>query len=98
MTCDNHSWDARQCPLCGHANECQLCTGAGWKGPCWCAAVEIPDTLLAQVPPELRNRACVCRACIESFRLKETKKANAASGDDSAGAGKSRSGPMDSTT
>jgi hypothetical protein len=76
MTCDNPSLDAGRCPLCGQPNECQLCTAAAWKGPCWCAKLEIPDTLLAQVPVELRNRACICRECIESFRLQQAKKAN----------------------
>jgi hypothetical protein len=68
MTCNNQSSDAERCPLCGKPNECQLCTAAAWKGPCWCATLEIPETLLAQVPVELRNRACICHACIESFR------------------------------
>jgi hypothetical protein len=73
MTCDNLSFDARKCPLCGQPNECQLTTASPWKGPCWCAKLEIPEALLAQVPAELRNRACLCRSCIESFRLKEAK-------------------------
>jgi hypothetical protein len=67
MNCNKHVVDAGQCPLCGQPNECQLCTAAAYKGPCWCAKMEIPETLLAQVPAALRNRACICRACIESF-------------------------------
>jgi hypothetical protein len=76
MTCNNHSFDAGRCPLCGQPNECQLCTAAAWRGPCWCAKLEIPDTLLAQVPVELRNRACICYHCIESSRLNQAGKAN----------------------
>jgi hypothetical protein len=34
--------------------------------------VEIPEGLLAQMPAESRNRACLCRRCIESFRSKQT--------------------------
>ena len=59
--------EAGQCPLCGQPNDCQLCTAAAYKGPCWCAKVEIPEALLAQVPPELRNQACLCRACVMKF-------------------------------
>jgi hypothetical protein len=41
-----------------------MCTGAAYKGACWCAQVEIPEALLAQVPPELRNVNCICRVCV----------------------------------
>ena len=66
-------FDSGQCPLCHQPNGCQLCTVSAYKGPCWCARVEIPDGLLARVPVELRNRACICHDCIESFRLKQAK-------------------------
>ncbi len=53
--------DAGQCPLCGQSNDCQLCTVNAYKGPCWCATVDVPDaTLLQRVPPDLKNRACIC--------------------------------------
>ena len=65
-------FDASQCPLCHQPNECQLCSATAYKGPCWCSRVEIPEDLLALVPPELRNRACICPRCIESFRQKRT--------------------------
>jgi len=55
------------CPLCGGPNECQLCTSAAFKGPCWCASASIPDELLARVPVELRNRVCICRGCVTAF-------------------------------
>jgi len=57
-----------QCPLCGAANECQLCSPAAHKGPCWCAKVEMPEVLLARVPENFRNRACICRHCVENFQ------------------------------
>ena len=56
------------CPLCGGANDCRLCSDTAAKGACWCAQVEIPAALLARVPENLRNRACICRNCVESFR------------------------------
>jgi len=61
--CDNPSL----CPLCGGPNDCQLCKTAVVKGPCWCACVEIPDALLTRVPESLRNRACICRSCVDKF-------------------------------
>jgi hypothetical protein len=57
-----------RCPLCGRPNHCQLCTRDAYKGPCWCMGVEIPAELLARVPAEARNRACVCRDCVAAFQ------------------------------
>ncbi|HEX3890486.1 MAG TPA: cysteine-rich CWC family protein, partial [Verrucomicrobiae bacterium] len=54
--------------LCGAANGCQLCSPATYKGSCWCARVEMPDALLARVPENLRNRACICQSCVEKFQ------------------------------
>ena len=59
--------DPGRCPLCDEANECQLCSPACGKGPCWCLSVEMPGELLARVPADFRNRACVCRRCVQSF-------------------------------
>ena len=58
---------ASQCPLCGRPNDCQLCTTAAYKGPCWSTRVEIPEPLLARVPAELRIHACLCRECVMQF-------------------------------
>ena len=55
------------CPLCGGANACQRGSPAAHQGACWCASVEIPAALLARVPEPLRQRACICRACVEKF-------------------------------
>jgi hypothetical protein len=72
MTSNDSSLDAARCPLCGQPNGCQLCTAAAYKGPCWCATVSIPEELLARVPAELRNKACICRNCVREFhRAKE---------------------------
>jgi len=58
-----------RCPLCGQPNDCPRCTSAVDKNSCWCANVEIPASLLARVPPEFRNRNCICRHCVEKFQL-----------------------------
>jgi prepilin-type processing-associated H-X9-DG protein/prepilin-type N-terminal cleavage/methylation domain-containing protein len=63
--------DPSCCPLCGKPNDCQLCSPATHKGPCWCASVEIPESLLARVPEAQRNRACVCRNCVAHFQLEQ---------------------------
>jgi hypothetical protein len=59
--------DAGNCPLCRQPNDCQLCTSAAYKGPCWCAKVKIPAELITQVPAESQNRACICRDCVMKF-------------------------------
>jgi prepilin-type N-terminal cleavage/methylation domain-containing protein/prepilin-type processing-associated H-X9-DG protein len=66
MTAPN-SFNPAACPLCGEANDCQLALPVVYKGPCWCAHMEIPDELLARVPENFRNRACICRSCVEKF-------------------------------
>ncbi len=63
------TFDPAICPLCGGPNDCQLCTLAAHKCPCWCASLEIPSELLARVPEALRNRACICHKCVASFQL-----------------------------
>ena len=67
MTSNDSSLNAALCPLCGRPNACQLCTTAAYKGPCWCATVSIPDELLARVPADQRNRACICQNCVTQF-------------------------------
>ena len=56
-----------RCPLCGGANECQLCSPATYKGPCWCTQVQFPDGLLALVPPHLKNKSCICVHCLANY-------------------------------
>lgn len=64
-------WDAARCPLCGKPNDCQLCTQAAYKGPCWCTKAKIPEELLARVPDEARNKACICRECVSAFHREQ---------------------------
>jgi hypothetical protein len=62
-----------RCPLCGGLNDCQLCATGAYKGPCWCTTAAIPEALIAQIPPDLRNRACICRNCVASFQRPHTE-------------------------
>lgn len=74
------NFDPACCPLCGQPNECQLCTTAAYKGPCWCEQLSIPEELLARVPPEQRNQACICRRCVMDFhRARERAQGSAGS-------------------
>ena len=73
-----HFHNPNQCPLCGAANDCQLCSPAAYKGPCWCARVEMPAALLARVPENFRNRACICRDCVEKFQREQRQSATPA--------------------
>ena len=36
------------------------------QAPCWCTAVKFDEDLLARVPSEKRNLACICAACAAS--------------------------------
>ncbi|MCB9616400.1 MAG: cysteine-rich CWC family protein [Sandaracinus sp.] len=54
--------ESKRCALCGAQNECGVAAGASH---CWCFDVVIPASLLARIPEELRDRACVCPSCIE---------------------------------
>jgi len=31
--------------------------------PCWCTQVNFTADLLAQVPPDAKDRACICAVC-----------------------------------
>jgi len=71
--------DPTKCPLCGEPNNCQLCTNQLYKGPCWCESVTIPKELLAKVPTESKNAACICRNCVQAALQKYKPQANATS-------------------
>ncbi|MBC5785550.1 cysteine-rich CWC family protein [Ramlibacter sp. USB13] len=55
-----------RCPLCGAANRCAMElereTGLP-QGPCWCTQAAFGADLLACVPPEAKDRACICQNC-----------------------------------
>ena len=58
--------DPSRCPLCGQPNRCamevQRETGVA-QPPCWCTGVSFDAALLARVPAEAQQRACICHAC-----------------------------------
>lgn len=74
----NLAADPALCPVCQSPNDCQLCTSSTYKGSCWCQHHSFPEELLARVPEELRNRACVCRSCVETaWRARRSPKPGA---------------------
>ena len=61
--------DAGLCPLCGGGNACGSVAGAP-SGSCWCAGEKFPPDLFDRLSPETRNKACICRACLEAHRAR----------------------------
>jgi hypothetical protein len=54
------------CPLCGQANRCvmELARETGLAPPpCWCTQVDFSAELLASIPADLKDRACICPSC-----------------------------------
>lgn len=60
--------DATWCPVCGSANLCAMeierATGMP-QPPCWCTTVHFDAELLARMPQNQRNLACICATCAE---------------------------------
>jgi hypothetical protein len=52
--------------LCGRGNDCaqerERATGVP-QGPCWCTQVDFGAELLARVPAQAKDRACICPQC-----------------------------------
>ncbi|HUR88572.1 MAG TPA: cysteine-rich CWC family protein [Ramlibacter sp.] len=55
-----------RCPLCGQANQCAMeierVTGDK-QPPCWCTQADFSRDILARVPQDATDRACICPAC-----------------------------------
>ncbi|MFK3970217.1 cysteine-rich CWC family protein [Pseudomonas sp. NPDC087358] len=51
------------CPACGQNNRCTLADPRTVDQPCWCFSETIDPAVLAALPPELRDRACLCPRC-----------------------------------
>jgi hypothetical protein len=54
------------CPLCGGPTDCGIAQG---KPDCWCFSTSIAPDVLARVPEDQQNVACVCRSCAEAKSL-----------------------------
>jgi hypothetical protein len=62
----NSNFNPALCPLCGQGNQCAMeierATGEK-QPPCWCTQASFDADLLARIPLESRNQACICAAC-----------------------------------
>ena len=61
-------FDKSKGPLCGKLNQCamEIARETGENtGPCWCVNVDFSADLLALLPAEAQNKACICKACAE---------------------------------
>ncbi|WP_332629019.1 cysteine-rich CWC family protein [Halalkalibacter flavus] len=54
FTCSN------KCPICKNDNHC------GYHS-CWCTKEWFPHEIFELVPKELKNKSCICKACLDSF-------------------------------
>ncbi|MBM0207916.1 hypothetical protein ALQ72_05420 [Pseudomonas syringae pv. maculicola] len=55
--------DTRLCPVCGFSNQCSLADPRTADQPCWCFSENIDPALLAALPEDIRNQACLCPRC-----------------------------------
>jgi hypothetical protein len=62
MTATSDFTDRTKCPLCGDVNECAIAAGKDAES-CWCMAVTMSPDVLKAIPPEARNRVCICARC-----------------------------------
>lgn len=54
------------CPICGQPNQCGLALvpdADKADAPCWCRNLTISPEVLAKVPADQRNLACICPRC-----------------------------------
>ncbi|MEP7330365.1 MAG: cysteine-rich CWC family protein [Betaproteobacteria bacterium] len=52
-----------RCPLCGTPNACAPARSGTFDTPCWCTTVTIDAAVIASLPTDQRNQACLCRRC-----------------------------------
>lgn len=55
------------CPLCSGPNDCAMASGRAVT-TCWCIRTPIPAPVLARIPADKVNSACVCLQCATAAR------------------------------
>jgi len=60
------------CPVCGQSNRCTLADPRTVDQPCWCFSETIDPAVLAALPEELRDKACLCPGCAGLVEKMET--------------------------
>ncbi|WP_084308934.1 cysteine-rich CWC family protein [Phytopseudomonas flavescens] len=56
-----------RCPCCGQLNQCAQHDRDEPVSQCWCFDVQIAPRQLEQLPPELRDRSCLCPRCASAL-------------------------------
>lgn len=59
------------CPICALSNNCLA--GTDDVAKCWCMNKQFDEWVLAQIPEQFKNKACICEGCYTKYRemLKE---------------------------
>ncbi|MDE1165153.1 MAG: cysteine-rich CWC family protein [Pseudomonas sp.] len=57
--------DSNLCPACGARNDCSLADPRTVTQPCWCYSVSIDPAVLLALPPDLRDKSCLCPRCAQ---------------------------------
>ncbi|WP_248734190.1 cysteine-rich CWC family protein [Neobacillus rhizosphaerae] len=61
--------ETERCPLCNSSNNC--CNSQDKSlGICWCSEEDFPKEIFDLVPPDQLRKTCICKNCLEQFRLK----------------------------
>ncbi|WP_017755359.1 cysteine-rich CWC family protein [Calidifontibacillus oryziterrae] len=58
------SVDVKKCPICNKENNCGKLQG---QKVCWCVSETFPGEIFELVPEEKRNKACICKDCVQTF-------------------------------
>lgn len=58
------------CPICGEDSRCGMEAGKPID-ECWCSKRSFPPEINTLVPEALRERACICEACLERFSRRD---------------------------
>lgn len=59
-----------QCPICKEPNACamEVARTTGKKAErCWCFDADFSAEVMAQIPDDAKNKACVCAQCAALF-------------------------------
>ena len=56
---------ADHCPLCGQPNACAVSACGRFDVDCWCTQITFAPEALERIPPELKNKACLCSRCAQ---------------------------------
>ncbi|MBO9596646.1 MAG: cysteine-rich CWC family protein [Cohnella sp.] len=59
-----------KCPICGEDSGCAMEAGKP-IGECWCVKRSFPPETITLVPEALRERACICEACLDRLERRD---------------------------